>query len=46
MFELILLLNNCFAEKQGGKKDFIWLIGLIGFKMIFILLTKLIVIQI
>ena len=41
---LVLLLNYCSVEKQDGKKNLIWPIGLSGFKMVFTLLVKLIVI--
>ena len=31
-FSLVLLLENCSVEKQDGKKDSIWSIGLNNFK--------------
>ena len=34
------LLNDFFAEKQNGKKDLIWSIGINGFEIVFILLAK------
>ena len=46
MLLLVLLLDYCLAEKQGGKKDSIWLISSSGFKIIFTLLVKTIVIKI
>lgn len=46
IFMLILLLNNYFIEKQSGKKNTIKLISIGNLKIIFILLAKLITIQI
>ena len=42
MLLLMLLLNYYCAKKQRGKKDLIWPISLDNFKMIFILLAKII----
>ena len=46
MFILILLLNYCSIEKKSCKKDLIWPIGVSSFIIIFILLTKLMEIQV
>ena len=40
MFLLVLLLDHRSAEKRGGKRDSIWLIGPGGFKMVLTLLAK------
>ena len=44
-FLLMPLLNHCLVEKQDGKKNSIWLIGLGSFEMILILLAKTIAIK-
>ena len=44
MYILMSLLNYCFAKNQDSKKDLIVFIVFSNFKIIFILLTKLIAI--
>ena len=39
-FLLMPLLNYCFVEKQGKKRDLIWLVGSNDFKIVFTLLAK------
>ena len=46
MFLLMPSLNYFFTELQGNKRDLIWPIGLGNFEIVFILLAKLIAIQI
>lgn len=46
MLIVMLLLNYSFAKKQSGKKDLIRLIGLKNFEIIFILLIKVVVVQV
>lgn len=43
---LMLSLGHSIMQKQGGKKDVIRLVSSSGFKMIFILLTKIIIVQV
>ena len=40
IFLLMLLLNYCFVEKQGSKRNLIWPIGHNNFKMILTLLAE------
>lgn len=44
MFLLMLLLNYYSVEKQGGKKGLIWPVDPSNFEIIFISLTKTIVV--
>lgn len=44
IFILIIVLNHYFIDKWDGKKDFIRQVSLSNFKIIFILLAKMIVI--
>ena len=43
---LMLLLNYCFAEKQGSKKDAVGPVGPSSFEMIFTLLVKAVTVQV
>lgn len=43
-FVLVLLLNRCFIEEQGSKKDIIRLINSNNFKIILTLLTKMVIV--
>ena len=39
-FLLVPLLDYCFVEKQGGKKNLVWPISLGFFEIVFILLAE------
>lgn len=44
IFVLVLLQNHCVIEEQGGKKDIVRPISPNNFKVILILLTKMIIV--
>lgn len=43
---LVPLLDYCFVEKQGGKRDFVCPIGPNNFEMVFTILAKKIAVEI
>lgn len=43
---LMLLLNYCTRQKQGGKRDGVRPIGSDGFKLVLTLLTKVVAVQV